>query len=224
MRLNKFLSETGISSRRKADEIIKEKRVRVNGVTAGIGEIVDPQRDVIAVDGRIVKRKSYLYIKFYKPRGCTTTLSDPHAKLTIKDFLPKGSNLFPVGRLDKDAEGLLLLTNDGDFAYKIAHPRFGVEKEYEVLLTRPIEEEEKIKIEKGIESEGELIRARRISSKGKKATVVMVEGKKREVKRLFGVFDIGVLSLKRIRIGNLMLGKLNPGELVYIKPEDVLRP
>jgi len=221
MRLNKFLSQTGIASRRKADELIRDGRVKVNGVVADIGTTVNPDTDTVSVDGKIVRKQDYVYIAFYKPKGCTTTLSDPHAKLTIKDFLPKKLNVFPVGRLDKDAEGLLLLTNDGDFAFNITHPKFGVEKEYEVLLTRPLEREEVKRMIKGIESDGDILKAISVSMVDKMARVVMAEGKKREVKRLFKAFEIGVLSLKRIRIGNLRLGNLKPGEFVYIKPEDV---
>ncbi len=139
----------------------------------------------------------------------------------MKDFLPKDLTVFPVGRLDKDAEGLLLLTNNGDFAFNITHPKFGVEKEYEVLLTRPLEREEVTRMTEGIESEGDILKAVSVSMDDKKARVVMAEGKKREVKRLFKAFGIRVLSLKRIRIGNLRLGNLKPDEFVYIKPEDV---
>ena len=221
MRLNKFLSEAGVASRRKADEIISEKRVKVNGVVADIGTTINPDTDVVGVDGKIVKRQDYVYIAFYKPKGCTTTLSDPHAKLTIKDFFPKKLNVFPVGRLDKDAEGLLLLTNDGDFAFNITHPKFAVEKEYEVLLTRPLKKEEADKMTEGIESDGDILKTVSVSINGKIARVIMTEGKKREIKRLFRALGIRVLSLKRVRIGNLRLGNLKPGEFVYIKPEDV---
>mgnify|MGYP001086066214 CR=1 FL=1 len=221
MRLNKFLSEAGVASRRKADEIISEKRVKVNGVVADIGTTINPDTDVVGVDGKIVKRQDYVYIAFYKPKGCTTTLSDPHAKLTIKDFFPKKLNVFPVGRLDKDAEGLLLLTNDGDFAFNITHPKFAVEKEYEVLLSRSLKKEEADKMTEGIESDGDILKTVSVSINGKIARVIMTEGKKREIKRLFRALGIRVLSLKRVRIGNLRLGNLKPGEFVYIKPEDV---
>jgi len=221
MRLNKFLSEAGIASRRKADEIISEKRVKVNGIVADIGTTINSDTDVVSVDGKIVKRQDYVYIAFYKPKSCTTTLYDPHAKLTIKDFLPKKLNVFPVGRLDKDAEGLLLLTNDGDFTFNITHPKFGMEKEYEVLLSRPLKKEEADKMTEGIESDGDILRAGSVSVNEKMANVVMAEGKKREVKRLFRAFGIKVLSLKRVRIGNLRLGNLKPGKFVYIKPEDI---
>lgn len=221
MRLNKFLSEAGIASRRKADEIISEKRVKVNGIVVDIGTTINPDTDVVSVDGKIVKRQAYVYIAFYKPKGCTTTLSDPHAKLTVKDFLPKKLNVFPVGRLDKDAEGLLLLTNDGDFSFNITHPKFGIKKEYEVLLTRPLKKEEADKMTEGIESDGDILKVVSVSINDRMARVVMTEGKKREVKRLFRALGIRVLSLKRVRIGNLRLGNLKPGEFVYIKPEDV---
>lgn len=129
--------------------------------------------------------------------------------------------MFPVGRLDKDAEGLLLLTNDGDFSFNITHPKFGIKKEYEVLLTRPLKKEEADKMTEGIESDGDILKAVSVSMIDKIARVVMAEGKKKEVKRLFKAFGIRVLSLKRVRIGNLRLGNLKPDEFVYIKPEDI---
>jgi 16S rRNA U516 pseudouridylate synthase RsuA-like enzyme len=175
MRLNKFLSQTGIASRRKADKLISERRVEVNGVVAEIGTTVNPDTDTVRVDGKIVRRQDYVYIAFYKPRGCTTTLSDPHAEITLKNFLPKELNVFPVGRLDKDAEGLLLLTNDGDFAFNITHPKFGVEKEYEVALTRSLKREEAKKIIKGIESDGDILRVVSVSINDRMAKVVMAE-------------------------------------------------
>lgn len=223
MRLNKFLSEAGVASRRKADEIIKDERVKINGIMAKIGTTVNPELDAVTVDGKIVRRRDYVYIAFYKPGDCTTTLSDPHAEITPKDFLPKELKVFPVGRLDKDAEGLLILTNDGDFAFKVTHPRFSVEKEYDVLLTRSLKAGEAEKMIEGIESDGDILKAVSVSTDGKRARVVMTEGKKREVKRLFRTFGIKVLSLKRVRIGSLRLGGLRPGEFVYIDPEQILK-
>ncbi|OYD15225.1 hypothetical protein CH333_06145 [candidate division WOR-3 bacterium JGI_Cruoil_03_44_89] len=221
MRLNKFLSEAGVASRRKADKIIRDGRVKINGIMAKIGTTLNPELDAVTVDGKIVRRRDYVYMAFYKPRDCTTTLSDPHAEITLKDFLPRELKVFPVGRLDKDAEGLLILTNDGDFAFNIAHPRFSVEKEYDVLLTRSLKAEEKEKMIKGIESDGDILKAVSVSTDGKRARVVMTEGKKREVKRLFRTFGIKVLSLKRVRIGSLRLGGLKPGEFVYIDPKQI---
>ncbi len=219
MRLNKFLSRVGIASRRKADRLISDGKVRVNGVTADIGTTIDPEEDEISVDGEVVKEKKYLYLAFYKPRGCVTTLSDPHADVTLKDYIPDG--LFPVGRLDKDAEGLLILTNDGDFAYNIAHPKFSVEKEYEVLTSRtPTPREMKMMVE-GVESEGEIIRAVSVTRDDEAIKVVMTEGKKREIKRLFKAFEIRVRALKRVRIGKLYLGNLRPGMTEEIQPEIV---
>lgn len=223
MRLNKFLSEAGIASRRKADKIIRDGRVKINGIMAKIGTTLNPELDAVTVDGKIVRRRDYVYMAFYKPRDCTTTLSDPHAEITLKDFLPRELKVFPVGRLDKDAEGLLILTNDGDFAFNIAHPRFSVEKEYDVLLTRSLKAEEKEKMIKGIESDGDILKAVSVSTDGKRARVVMTEGKKREVKRLFRTFGIKVLSLKRVRIGSLRLGGLKPGEFVYIDPKQIIQ-
>ncbi len=223
MRLNKFLSEAGVASRRKADEIIRDGRVKINGIMAKIGTTLNPELDAVTVDGKIVRRRDYVYMAFYKPRDCTTTLSDPHAEITLKDFLPRELKVFPVGRLDKDAEGLLILTNDGDFAFNIAHPRFSVEKEYDVLLTRSLKAEEKEKMIKGIESDGDILKAVSVSTDGKRARVVMTEGKKREVKRLFRTFGIKVLSLKRVRIGSLRLGGLKPGEFVYIDPKQIIQ-
>ncbi len=221
MRINKFLSEAGIASRRKVDNIIGEGRVKINGVVAEVGTVVNPDIDKITVDGKLVKRRKYVYLAFYKPSGCTTTLLDPHANVTLKNFLPEGLDVFPVGRLDKDSEGLLLLTNDGDFAFNITHPKFNIEKEYKVLLSRKPDEKEIGEMIEGVESDNDVLRVVSVSLTGKTARVIMTEGKKREVKRLFKAFGIRVLSLKRIRIGNLLLGNLRPGEIRNIYPENV---
>lgn len=229
IRLNKFLSQAGVSARRKADELIKEGKVKVNNIIAKLGDTIDPDQDRIEVNGKLIKPKANTYIALYKPKGYTTTLKDKHAEKIVSQLLPEGLNLFPVGRLDKDAEGLILFTNDGDFAFRVSHPRFEVSKEYEVVLNRT---PTKTKIEemlKGIKSNKEIIKAENIlrvseviGFRNPTYRVVMKEGKKREVKRLFMELGIRVLELKRVKIGNLELGNLQKGKFRYIKPEQVI--
>lgn len=223
VRLNKFLSQGGVSSRRKADELIKEGKIKVNNILAKLGNTIDPDQDRIEVNGKLIKPKANTYIALYKPKGYTTTLKDKYAEKIVSQLLPEGLNLFPVGRLDKDAEGLLLFTNDGDFAFRVSHPRFGVSKEYEVVLNRTPTKTEIQKMLKGLKSDGEIIKADNILRVNKVIyKVVMKEGKKREVKRLFMESGIKVLGLKRVKIGNLGIGDLGIGKFIYIRAEDVI--
>ncbi|MBX6423778.1 pseudouridine synthase [Thermosulfurimonas sp. F29] len=229
MRLAKFMARAGVASRRKAEEMIRAGRVKVNGrVVTEVATRVDPERDRVEVDGRAVRLPEKVYYVFYKPRGYITALSDPHGRPTIAKFL-RGlpSGVFPVGRLDRDSEGLLLLTNDGDLAQRLLHPRFEIPRVYRVWLVRPPREELLLRIlREGLEIEGrrvfpDEIRPLRRNRRECVYEIRLHEGRKREVRRIFAAAGTLVKRLVRIRFGPLTLGNLRPGEIRPLRPDEL---
>jgi 23S rRNA pseudouridine2605 synthase len=227
-RLQKILSEMGITSRRKAEELILEGRVTVNGRIATLGMKADPDRDHIKVDGKLLTRHvPKVYIMLNKPKNVVTSLHDPEGRPTVKDFL-KGVKyrVFPVGRLDYDSEGLILLTNDGEFAHAVLHPSKKILKTYLVKIKGALEGEEIEKLEKGIKL-GDVMtspaRVRRIRKTESNLWLEMIiyEGKKRQIRRMLEKIGHPVLKLKRIRINGLELGELEPGTYRYLTPEEI---
>lgn len=229
LRLQKFLAEAGVASRRASEKIILEGRVAVNGETVTeLGTKVDPASDRITVDGRPLKAKRKLYVALHKPRRVLTTRK-PEAeddRATVYDFLPKEwGNIFPIGRLDYDSEGLLFLTNDGDLCLKLTHPRYGVAKIYVATVEGRVEANVLEQFKKGVRHEGDLLRANkaRILSASKTQSTVeleLTEGKNREVRRLFESQDLKVTRLVRTQIGKIKLGELPAGKWrVLTEPE-----
>lgn len=227
-RLQKILSAMGITSRRKAEELILEGRVTVNGRIATIGMKADPARDHIKVDGKLLLRpEPKVYIMFNKPKDVVTSLYDPEGRPTVKDFL-KGVKyrVFPMGRLDYDSEGLLLLTNDGDFAHAVLHPSRKISKTYLVKVKGILEEEEIEKLRSGIKlSDGMKAPAKvkriRETENNSWLEMTIYEGKKRQIRRMFEKIGHQVLKLKRIRIDGLEMGKLEPGTYRYLSSEEI---
>lgn len=226
-RLQKILSEMGITSRRKAEGLIFEGRVTVNGRIATIGTKADPVKDHIKVDGKLlIKPEPKVYIMLNKPKDVVTSLHDPEGRLTVKDFL-KGVKyrVFPVGRLDYDSEGLLLLTNDGDFAHAVLHPSKKILKTYLVKVKGILEEDEISKLRAGVKLV-EMITApakvKRIRKTENNSWLEMTiyEGKKRQIRRMLEKIGHSVLKLKRIKIDGIELGKLEPGTFRYLTPEE----
>lgn len=213
IRLSKYLSEGGVLSRRKADEIIRSGSVSVNGQ-----QVTDPwfrvlESDKILIGKKELKRKTNkIYVMLNKPKGVVCSCEDPHAELTVTDIVKiRGARLFPVGRLDKDSEGLLLLTNDGGLAQKLSHPSYCITKTYAVHTDASLSEEKIQFLLKGFRDEGEFIRAQKIIKKAEKFYIfVMTEGKKREIRRLLRRFDVRVKRLRRVAIGKLRLDKRLP--------------
>ena len=228
-RLQKILARAGIASRRRAEEIIRAGRVKVNGqVVDRPGVKVDSARDKIEVNGRpLTFKERYCYLAFYKPRGVVTTLFDPQGRPKVRDFLRAvPERVFPVGRLDYDSEGLLLLTNDGELAYRLTHPRYKVPKIYTVWVAGNVETGALRKLEKGVLLDDgptqpavvEVVR------RGRQQTVLRVtvtEGKKRQVRRMCAAVGHPVLRLKRTGIGMLRLGRLKPGAYRYLSSREV---
>ena len=231
MRLQKYIASCTSYSRRKAEKLIEQGRVTVNDATIEEqGVTINSKTDRIKLDGKLLDtKKEILYIMLNKPAGYVSTKSDPHANKTVLDLVPH-SHLYPVGRLDKDTEGLLLLTNDGEFAYQVTHPKFEHEKEYEVLLQHPLSSKDIKTLEHGIalgDVKTSPCTIRTIATKKNtpraRCTITIHEGKNRQIRRMFEEIQNHVIYLKRIRIGNLFLGNLKKGDYKKLCKQEVLR-
>jgi 23S rRNA pseudouridine2605 synthase len=226
-RLQRSLARAGFGSRRACEELIAAGRVEINGRVATLGDRLDPATDQVRVDGSKVNVNPELRtFALHKPRGVTTTMRDPHAERDLSGFLPKGVHVFPVGRLDRDTEGLLLLTNDGSLAHRLTHPRYAIEKEYLAEVDRPPSHRQLARLRRGVELDDGTARAVDARSAGGAAgrggvRLVMVEGRKREVRRMLDAVELPVRRLIRVRVGPIRLGKLRPGDVRELEPEDV---
>jgi len=226
-RLQRSLARAGFGSRRACEEVIVAGRVEINGRVATLGDRLDPAVDEVRVDGSKVNVDPELRtFALHKPRGVTTTMRDPHAERDLIGFLPKGVHVFPVGRLDRDTEGLLLLTNDGSLAHRLTHPRYAIEKEYLAEVGKPPSRRQLARLRRGVELDDGTARAIDARSAGGAAgrggvRLVMVEGRKREVRRLLDAVELPVRRLVRVRVGPIRLGTLRPGEIRELEPEDV---
>ncbi|MBD3156455.1 pseudouridine synthase [Candidatus Peregrinibacteria bacterium] len=228
MRLQKYIASCTSYSRRKAEMLIEQGRVTVNGKPIKKqGVTINPEKDRIQLDGKPLEQKhTTRYIMLNKPAGYVSTKHDPHAEKTVMDLIPY-SNLYPVGRLDKDTEGLLLLTNDGDFTYQVTHPKFEHEKEYKVILRHPLSQEDIRTLEQGITLEDGktapcTIRSLKNNNKAS-YTITIHEGKNRQIRRMFEEIQNHVIYLQRIRIGTLLLGDLKKGAYKQLHPKDAQR-
>ena len=228
MRLNKFLSSCGVASRRKCDEIIKSGRVSVNGtVVDNLATTVNEKKDVVEFDGTMLKLPNeFVYLKLNKPKGYACTNSDEKGRKTVFDLVDNENRLFSVGRLDYDTEGLLFLTNDGDFANLVTHPKFHFEKEYVVTVEGEIKESELAVLRKGVVVDGERMpsaKVKFVSYDGKfsKVSVVIDEGQNHQVRRMFDAIGKAIKLLKRVRIGKVVLGGLYRGKTKPLSQEEI---
>ena len=218
-RLQKFLADAGVASRRASEQIILGGRVAVNGETVRqLGVKVESPPDRVTVDGKAVRPRKKLYVALHKPRGCVCSRKDEFERPTIYELLPREwANLYSVGRLDYDTEGLLFLTNDGEFALRLTHPRYEVRKQYVATVEGRVDGEMLGRFTHGVFHEGEKLkagRARLISSSASRsvAELELTEGKNREVRRLFESQGLSVKRLQRMQIGKIKLGELKPGK------------
>lgn len=222
MRLQAFLARAGVGSRRQAEALIRQGRVRVNSEVAQLGTKVAPG-DVVEVDGRRVEAPAErVVLALHKPRGYTTTRHDPHAAHTVYELLPKIPGLHPVGRLDRDSEGLLLLTNDGDLTHRLTHPRFGVRKVYRVWTeggTLPKEVCRRLLL--GVDLEDGPAKALACRPAPGGAVLVLAEGRKREVRRMLQRVGYPVRRLLRLQVGPIRLGDLPPGKWRRLSEREV---
>lgn len=219
VRLQKFLADAGVASRRASERIIVEGRVEVNGVVVNeLGAKVDDARDHVVVDGQVIKTRRKLYVALHKPPGYLCTRSDPKERRTIADLLPQEwTSLYSVGRLDNESEGLIFLTNDGNFCLKLTHPRYGVHKSYRVVVEGKLDHLHLKKMMAGVEEGGERLKVQKASlisasNSHSEAELELAEGKNREIRRIFAALNIEVRQLKRIKIGPIKLGELPPGK------------
>lgn len=227
-RIQKILAQMGVASRRKAEELIIEGRVTVNGKIATLGMKADIEKDHIKVNGKLLlKPEKKIYLMLNKPRGVVTSLYDPEGRPTIKDLLKDIKyRVFPVGRLDYDSEGLLLITNDGDFAHSILHPSKKIPKTYLVKVKGKLSDEkiqilrEGVYLEDGITAPAKVIKIRE-SEKNCWLQITIYEGRKRQIRRMLEKIGHPVLRLKRIAIGNLRLSGLKPGEYRILTQRDI---
>jgi 23S rRNA pseudouridine2605 synthase len=226
-RLQKALARAGLGSRRASEDLIRAGRVTVNGRVASLGDRIDPARDRVEVDGdRVPLDPGHRYYVLHKPRGVVTTARDPQRRRDVTEFFPPGPRLFPVGRLDRDTEGVLLLTNDGELANRVMHPRYGVEKEYMAEVEGSPGRRHAARLVRGVDLDDGTARARSarpVPGPGGKGAirVVMVEGRKREVRRMLEAVGLPVRRLVRVRVGPVRLGRLRPGEVRELEPGEV---
>nr|BAL52740.1 ribosomal large subunit pseudouridine synthase B [uncultured Chloroflexota bacterium] len=228
-RLQKILSQAGIASRRAAEELIRAGRVRVNGQVASLGQKADPQRDTITVDGRRIQPAAKVYIALYKPRKVLSTLeAEPgDRRRTLQDILPISEHVYPVGRLDYESEGLILMTNDGELAQQLTHPSYGHVKLYRVLVARRPDEKQLEALRHGVVlSDGHRtlpadVRVESLAGKGAWLQIALREGRKRQIREMCTLIGLPVVRLIRIAIGPLQLGALKPGEWRYLNAEEI---
>ncbi len=224
MRLNKFIAECGIASRRNADLFIKEGRISVNDKTTDLLSVqIDPDKDVVRFDGEIIKLKRFVYYMLNKPKGVISSTKDEKKRKTVLDFIKQKDKIFPVGRLDYNSKGLILLTNDGNFANLITHPKNKIKKIYKVKLNRPLLESDIKTFLRGVYLKGKkgvFIDLSYDKKNNKIVYVTVEEGRNHFVKIMFGALNYNVLELTRIKIGNLKLDipsgsyrKLSPDEI-----------
>ena len=244
-RLQKVLAASGVASRRASETLIAAGRVTVNGKVATLGAQVDPDKAVIAVDGRVIGAAAASeYLLLHKPAGVTSTVRDRHASRTVLDLLPtalvpEGARLYPVGRLDQDSEGLLILTNDGGWADRVLHPRHGVEREYAIGLRQPLTGEQVAALQAGIELEEGMatltglrstteIETRRLDAllappPGELAwyRAILAQGWKRQLRRMFGAVGAPIDRLVRVRIGPVRLDDLPSGRARRLRAPEI---
>lgn len=227
MKLNVFIAKSGVLSRRKAADLIKDGKVTVNGKVSREPWLEVKHTDRVSVNRKTLNVEGNVYLVFNKPKGVTTTLEDRFAQKKIIDYIPKAmGRVYPVGRLDKLSRGLIILTNDGDLCYRLTHPKFEIEKEYMVLVNGEIGKDIIHKIKCGVWDKGDILRVKSVSIEDSgvaesRVRVIASEGKKRHIRRLFESLGFSVLDLARVRIGGLKLGKLKEGEFKVVDREAI---
>jgi 23S rRNA pseudouridine2605 synthase len=227
-RLQKILARAGVGSRRSCEDLIAKGRVTVNGQFAKLGSKADPNIDRIVVDGKPITTPEPLkYIALYKPRNVISSVSPQDDRKTVIDLVNEPGTLYPVGRLDVDSEGLIILTNDGNLTNLLTHPRYGHEKEYRVLVARRPDEEQLnawrrgIILEDGHRTAPASVEYSRSQGKGAWLKVILREGRKRQIREMGQLTGLPVVRIIRIRIGTLLLGNLQPGKWRHLSAHEI---
>lgn len=228
MRINKFLAYSGVASRRGADKLIEEGVVKINGRVCSAGDDVDIGSDHVSVNNKPVNVvKKFDYYIMNKPKGYVCTVKDDKGRKTVMDLLPNNAKrLFPVGRLDYDTEGLLILTNDGDLTFKLTHPKNEVPKTYLVKTEKPVSDEDLVKLRSGVYIDGVKtkkcnVRLIESTKTGSKLHITITEGRNRQVRKMFEAVNNNVDFLKRIKIGDLTLTGLDRGQVRQLRPIEI---
>lgn len=228
IRLQKYLSQCAVASRRKSEELILAGKVRINGKIAGLGDKVSPRKDTVTVSGKkIVSSKKLHYIMLHKPRGFITTMEDEMGRKCVAQLVKDvGARVYPVGRLDKDSEGMLLMTNDGEFANHMTHPSKHVPKNYRVTVRPDINDEQLVKLIEGVEIDGRMTEPAdvRIIEKQENRVVLEItiyEGRNRQIRKMCEALGLEVARLKRISIGSIKLGMLPQGKWRELTADEV---
>lgn len=227
VRLQKFMAECGVASRRKSEELIDMGKVKVNGHVAHIGDKVNPKKDLVTVRGKKINKVSRMYyIMLNKPRGYVTTVSDELGRKTVMDLVDCKARVYPVGRLDKDSEGLLILTNDGSFANALTHPKHNYAKVYRVTVRPSVNDEILNKLRNGIEIEGRMTAPCDVSIVTEEESRVVLEfilreGRNRQIRKMCEAVDLEVARLKRVSIGPVKLGMLQTGKTRELTDNEV---
>ncbi len=228
MRINKFLAESGVASRRASDKLIEDGAVKINGKIAQLGDEVNPQQDSVTVNGRLITTvKKYDYYIMNKPKGYICSVKDEKGRKTVLDLLPNNDKrIFPVGRLDYDSEGLLILTNDGDLTYRLTHPKNEIPKTYLVKTEKPVTDADLSKLRSGVVIDG--IKTKKCTIKlldttqgSSRLHITITEGRNRQIRKMFEKVGNNVDFLKRIKIGDLSVSGLNRGEVRSLTPAEV---
>lgn len=228
IRLQKYLADNGVASRRKSEELIERGKVKVNGHVASIGDKVDPKRDIVAVSGqRIEPQSGTVYIMLNKPRGYVTTMNDEMGRKCVAELIGDiEERIYPVGRLDRDSEGLLLFTNDGEFANMMTHPSMHISKTYRVTVRPAATEEQLVEMSSGIVIDGKKTLPANIQFLGGDSDrsilqMTIHEGRNRQIRRMCEAVGLETIRLKRVSIGSLKLGMLQPGQYRELKKEEI---
>ena len=230
IRINKYLADAGVCSRRNADKLIEGGRVKVNNVLVSeLGKMINERNDTVMVDGVIVKpSKEHVYVMFNKPKCCITSLSDDKGRKTIFDYIDLKERLFPIGRLDYDSEGLILLTNDGELANKISHPSYEVPKTYVVRVEGDMPEHKLAQLRKGVVIDGVKTKRSKVKlleydepNNISRLEVTITEGRNRQVRKMFEAVERNVIFLKRVAIGDLRLGGLMRGGYRFLNEQEI---
>ncbi len=227
-RVQKILARAGYGSRRSCEKFIEAGRVLVNGKVITLGAKADPEKDEIKLDGRLIKTKAKLeYYALYKPRGILSSSRTEHGRKSVVELVPSDGNLFPVGRLDIESEGLMLLTNDGELTNRLTHPRFQHEKEYRVLVAEHPDSDQLstwgrgVVLADGYRTKPVKIHIEKFHGKGAWLRVTMTEGRKRQIRETAYQLGLPIVKLIRIRISSLELGNLKPGHFRELTPTEI---